>query len=144
MLMPDVNILLYAHRANEKTHAHYRTWLEALANKSEPFALSSLVAASFVRIATHAKVFSPPTTTPIALATIDALVERSNCRLLSPGPRHWQLTSQLCRKAQCRGKLVADAQHAAVALEHGCQWVSRDADFTRFQDHGLRFEHLVF
>ncbi|MYF03810.1 MAG: type II toxin-antitoxin system VapC family toxin, partial [Holophagales bacterium] len=46
---------------------------------------------------------------------------------------------RLCRQADARGKLVADAQHAAVAMEHGCTIVSTDADFDRFA--GLRWLH---
>ena len=41
-----------------------------------------------------------------------------------------------------QGKLVADAQHAAVALEHGCTLVTRDADFEVFRSTGLRLEIL--
>ncbi len=37
---------------------------------------------------------------------------------------------------------MADAQHAAVAIENGCVWVTRDADFTSFVPHGLRLEIL--
>jgi predicted nucleic acid-binding protein len=27
---------------------------------------------------------------------------------------------------------VADAVHAAVAIENGCEWVTADTDFSRF------------
>ena len=52
-------------------------------------------------------------------------------------PRHWELVARLCREADARGNLVADAQHAAVAIENGATWVSLDRDFARFP--GLRW-----
>ena len=51
--------------------------------------------------------------------------------------------ARLCRATQATGKLVADAQHAAVAIAEGCTWITRDADFARFQAHGLTWEHLA-
>ena len=42
------------------------------------------------------------------------------------------------RESGATGKLVADAQHATVAVEHGCTMVSTDSDFSRFL--GLRWQ----
>jgi toxin-antitoxin system PIN domain toxin len=142
MLMPDVNILLYAHREDEAAHEVARAWLEENANGSAPFALSALVMVGFVRIATNPRIYREPTPTPVALAVIDSLLARPNCQLCLPGARHWQLVSDICRQTQAVGKLVADAQHAAVAIEHGCEWISRDGDFARFAPCGLRWQQL--
>ena len=143
MLAPDVNVLLYAHRSDDPAHVPYRSWLEAMVNGPEPFGLSVLVAVGFVRIATNPRVYPDPTTPSLALAEIDALVARPNCRLLTPGPQHWVQVSALCRATAASGKVVADAQHAALAMEHGCTWVTRDADFGAFAALGLRWNHLV-
>lgn len=143
MFAPDVNILLYAHRTDEKVHQAYRVWLEDLINGPEAFGLSVLVVVGFVRIATNPQVYDPPAAPALALATMEGLIERENCRLIGPGPRHWNLVSNLCRATGAKAKSVADAQHAAVAIEHGCTWVTRDGDFARFSAHGLRLKHLV-
>jgi len=141
--MPDVNVLVYAHRADEETHAGYRAWLEGLVNGAEPFALSALVAVGFVRIVTNPRIYPSPTPLTVALGVIDELHAHPRCRLVVPGPDHWTRVSDLCRKTGAGGKLVADAQHAAIAIAEGCTWVTRDDDFARFVDHGLRWEHLV-
>ncbi len=143
MFMPDVNILVYAHRRDDVVHAVYREWLDRLVAGPQPFALSVLVAVAFVRIVTHPGIFAHPTPLPLALATIDAIAGHSNCRMIAPGPRHWTLVEKLCRAANATGKVVADAQHAAVAIEHGCEWVTRDRDFERFSSHGLSWKHLI-
>lgn len=143
MILPDVNILVYAHRADEACHELYRAWLETLVSAQSPFALSLLVAAAFVRIVTNRRIYADFTPLPIALGVVDALVARPYCRMVGPGPDHWVHFAGLCREADATGKLVADAQHAAVAIENGCTLVSRDGDFGRFEGAGLRWTHLV-
>ena len=142
MRMPDVNILVYAHRREDPDHQFYRAWIERVANGPEPLALSMLVAAVFVRIVTHANFRPDPTPLPQALAVIDSLAASPGCVMPGPGENHWHLLRSLCVSSSAHGKLVADAQHAAVALEHGCTWVTRDTDFEKFRPQGLRLETL--
>ena len=141
--MPDVNVLIYAHRVDEDMQESYREWLEQLVNARQPFALSALVAVGFVRIVTRASSFSPPTPLAAALGFIDGLRARPNCRFVVPLDDHWDRVADLCRKSNVTGKRVADAQHAAVAMSAGCRWVTRDSDFAAFEPHGLRWQHLV-
>ncbi|HEX7670864.1 MAG TPA: type II toxin-antitoxin system VapC family toxin [Polyangiaceae bacterium] len=139
MLLPDVNVLIYAHRLESPEHPRYADWLRGMAEMPEPFALSELGASAFVRIVTNPKIWDEPTTLEMALEFIDRLRRRSNARLLTHGPGSWEIFSRLCRAARARGKLVADAYHAALAIEHGCEFVTADADFARFA--GLRHSH---
>jgi toxin-antitoxin system PIN domain toxin len=139
MLLPDVNVLVYAHRAEAPEHERYAAWLTTLATASEPFALSELVCSAFVRVVTNTKVWKTPTSGERALAFIAALRARANARPLCHGPESWQIFVRLCLAARARGKLVADAYHAALAIEHGCEFVTADSDFARFP--GLRWRH---
>lgn len=54
MLLPDVNVLVYAHRADAPEHGRYADWLRRLATGSEPFGLSELGASGFVRVVADA------------------------------------------------------------------------------------------
>jgi toxin-antitoxin system PIN domain toxin len=143
MLMPDVNILVYAHREDEARHGAYASWLETLIDGPEPFALSVLVAVGFIRIVTHPRIYEDPTPLPVALTAIEHLAAHPRCRLAVPGVSHLDDVARLCRATGATGKLVADAQHAALAIAEGCVWVTRDADFARFGRHGLRWQQLV-
>jgi toxin-antitoxin system PIN domain toxin len=143
MRMPDVSVLVHAHRVDEAVHAPYRDWVEAMVNGAEPFALSVLVAVGFVRAVTSPRVYSAPTPPDVALAVIDALIGHPRCRLVVPAADHWRRVADLCRSTSATGKLVADAQHAALAMAAGCTWVTRDKDFGRFADRGLRWQHLA-
>ncbi len=140
MLLPDVNVLVYAHFEDVVAeHAEYVRWLTQLATGPEPFALSVLVLSGFVRVATNHRIFDPPATLETAFDFVLSLVERPTARIVGPGPDHLSVLEKLCREANATGKLVADAQHAAIAVEHGCTMVSTDSDLDRFA--GLRWQH---
>lgn len=144
MLMPDVNVLIYAHRQDEAWHEPYAGWLKQVVDGPEPFALSVLVAVGFIRIVTSTRIYEDPTPLLVALAVMEQLAAHPSCRLATPGANHLADVSRLCRAVGATGKLVADAQHAALAITEGCTWVSRDADFAGFAPHGLRWQHLAF
>jgi hypothetical protein len=140
MLVPDVNVLIYAHREDSTPeHPAYAAWLTDLATGVEPFALSVLALAGVVRIVTNPRVFRRPSTLEEVFAFLGELRARPNARVIAPGPGHAEIFEDLCRRAQATGKLCADAQHVAVAVEHGCTLVSTDSDFDRFP--GLRWRH---
>lgn len=140
MLMPDVNVLVYAHREDSSPeHSSYAQWLKKLATGAEPYALSVLVLAGLVRIVTNRRIFSRPSSPSEVFAFIREIVDRPNARVVGPGPDHLEIFTRLCLDAGASGNLVADAQHAAVAIEHGCTLVSTDSDFARFRD--LRWRH---
>lgn len=143
MKLFDVNVLIYAHRDDQPDHAFYRDFVESHINGSDAFALSPLVAGGFVRIVTNHAFPNGATPLAQALATIESMAALEHCHWTGPGHRHWQLMADLCRRCGSTGKRVADAQHAAIAIEHGCQWVTRDRDFEVFTAHGLQLEILA-
>ena len=140
MLLPDVNVLIYAHVEDSiPNHSEYADWITRLATGPDPFALSVLVLSGFVRVATNPRIFRPPSTLDQSLAFVASLVERPNARIVGPGPDHLDIFERLGRESGAIGKLVADAQHAAVAIEHDCTMVTTDSDFSRFP--GLQWQH---
>lgn len=139
MLALDVGVIVAAFRADAPDHPVMRRWLEDAVNSPEPVGVSDAVLAGAVRLLTHPRIFNPATPLDQALAETRKLRDHPGVVTLVPGPRHWDIFEHLCRSAQTRGNLVADAQHAALAVEHGATLVSRDRDFTRFPD--LQWRH---
>jgi toxin-antitoxin system PIN domain toxin len=139
MDLPDVNVLVYAHRGDAPKHPLYRRWLERKLEAQEPFGYSEGVLSGFLRVVTHRAVFNPPTPLAEALEFVEVLRSAPNAVPVAPGPRHWQIFTGLCRSTEARGNVVADAYHAALAIEWGCPWVTTDRDFGRFP--GLRWRH---
>ena len=140
MKLFDINILIYAHRADQPFHKTYRERLEMEIESSEPFGISSLAAAGFIRIVTQSRFPGGPTPMSQALSVIESMIEQPNAVMVNPGTGHWEIISDLCRRTGAMGKFVADIQHAAVAIEHSCTWITRDTDFDRLTKHGLRLE----
>lgn len=134
MLLPDVNVLVYAHRKDSPQHKICQVWLETLINSDEAFAMSELVFSGFLRIVTHPKIFNPPSSLQDAILFIDQIYGQPNCVIVSPQKRHWEIFKKLCIQANARGNLIPDAYHAALALETGSEWITTDHDFSRFPE----------
>lgn len=137
MQLPDVNVLIYAHREDAPEHDRYAAWLRAVAEADEPFAVAEIVLASYLRIVTNGKIFDPPTPMKTALAFCQRLVEWPRAVFVTPSRRHWDLFVELC--TDIHGPLVTDAYLAALAIENGCELITTDSDFARFK--GLRWRH---
>jgi toxin-antitoxin system PIN domain toxin len=132
-------VLVYAHRSDVPQHAAFKEWLEGVVNGESAYGLSELVLSSFIRVVTHPRIFPTPTPLLDALAQAAALRETSNSVPVAPGPRHWDIFDRLCRDANVKGSLVADAYLAALAIESGSEWITTDRDYSRFP--GLHFRH---
>ncbi|MGH9794927.1 MAG: type II toxin-antitoxin system VapC family toxin [Candidatus Acidiferrales bacterium] len=139
MLLIDVNVLVFAHRADAENHHAYRAWLESTLQSEERIGLSDLVLAAVVRIVSHSRIYRQPTPLDLALRYVESLREDAAIFQVSPGPLHWGIFTNLCRAADIRGSLVSDAYFAALAIENGAEWITADRDYARFP--GLRWRH---
>ena len=137
MIVPDVNLLLYASVTGFAEHAHARRWWEAALNGSREVGLSAPALFGFLRIATNPRVFESPMPIGTALEHAEAWLGRSHVRFLLPGPRHLELAFGLLRGLGTGGNLTTDVQLAALALEYQAELHSTDTDFARFP--GLRW-----
>jgi toxin-antitoxin system PIN domain toxin len=138
MILPDVNVLIYAFRPDSERHAEYRAWLQGVVDGPNAYGMSPQVLASVLRICTHARLYRQPSTVAETMAFCEALLAPAHATLIQPGARHWAIFSDLCESSRATGNLVQDAWFAALAIEYGCQWISTDADYDRFR--GLRWQ----
>jgi uncharacterized protein len=132
VILPDVNVLIYAFRSDTADHARYKTWLEAVINGPSAYGMSPQVLASVVRICTHPKIFAQPSASSDVFAFCDILLRQPNATLIVPGDRHWGIFESLCTSARATGNLAQDAWFAALAIEAGCEWITTDRDYARF------------
>ena len=137
MILPDVNVLLYAFRDDSVDHARYRRWLEGVVNGDEAYGMSPQVLCSVARIATHPRIYVSPSRLEDAMAFARVLLEQPHCTVVRPGPRHLSIFEDLCGRAGASGNIVQDAWFAALTVESGCEWITTDGDFARFP--GLRW-----
>ena len=98
MLLPDVNVLVYAYREDAPSHRRFREWLDDIVDGDAAYGLSELVLSGFLRIVTHPRIFNPPSPLDNALAFVEDLRNRPNSVLIAPGNRHWEIFARLSVK----------------------------------------------
>ena len=77
------------------------------------------MAVAFLRVVTHRRFFSPPSTLEQAVDFIDGVVASPRCRVVLPGAGFLGLLADTSRRADARGNLLFVAQTAALRREHG-------------------------
>jgi len=132
LILPDVNVLIYALRTDSEDHAQYKGWLESVINGPTAYGVAPQVLAGVVRICTHPRIFRRPSSRSDAFEFCCTLLEQPNATVIVPGTRHWPIFQDLCGTAKATGNLVQDAWFAALAIESGCEWITTDRDYARF------------
>jgi toxin-antitoxin system PIN domain toxin len=128
----DANLLLYAVDERSPRHAAARAWLETTLSGSETVALAWTVLLAFVRISTRAAIFERPLSPDEALDLVDRILAQPCTTVVHPTDRHAAVLRELLAPFGTAGNLTADAHLAALAIEHGAELCSCDADFSRF------------
>ena len=103
MILPDVNVLVLAHRADQNEHEPLREWLEAEVNSDRPFFLADIAAAGFLRIVTNPLHLPSSDIAGDGVAFVDGLVAQPTCVPVAAGARHWPILRgllQSCRRAR--------------------------------------------
>lgn len=131
MILPDVNILLYAYDANSDFHDKASAWLESVLDTEQVF-FSWHTTTGFLRIVTHPKSSSAPLTLDAAIEIVESWLEQENAHLVFLEKKNWPLFAKILKDGQATGNLVMDAHIAALAASCGAAVASTDRDFTRF------------
>lgn len=139
MILPDLNLVIYAHNADAPNHAPSRLWWESLLNGQEPIAIPWAVALGFIRLMTHRGVLVTPMPSSVAVAHVRSWFARPSVEHLEPGRQHLEILDRLLTASGAAGGLTTDAHLAALAIEHQCELHSNDTDFERFP--GLRWRN---
>lgn len=137
MKLVDANLLLYATDTRSPRHVAARSWLEQQLSGDETIAFTWVVLLAFVRLSTHPQIFARPLSADRAFDVVGRWLRQPCVVIVHPGDRHVAVMQQLLRPFGTAGNLVNDAHLAALAIEHGAELNSCDADFSRFS--GLRW-----
>jgi toxin-antitoxin system PIN domain toxin len=137
MIIPDINLLLYAYDSNSPFHAKAAGWWQSCLSGTQPVGLVHVVVFGFIRIATNARAFQNPMTPAEAAGHVHSWLEQPPVQVLGPGPDHVRQVLKLLEMLGTAGNLVSDAQMAALTMEYDAELHTADADFVRFQ--GLRW-----
>lgn len=137
MIIPDINLLVYAHNDQAPGHAMARAWWEATLNGRIPVGLPWISISGFIRLMTHPRVLAQPLDIHQAISHVRSWLAQPPVRILHPGSKFESLFLDYLAQLGSGGNLTTDAQLAALAVEHQAELHSGDADFSRFP--GLRW-----
>ena len=132
MILPDVNVLIYAFRKDVPQYALCRSWLNSVVAGEAHFGVSPLVLSAVVRVTTNTRTYREPSTFEDAFGFCEDLLDQPHGHVVVPGEKHWDIFKRLCIETNTRGPRVTDAWFAALAIEWGCEWITMDRDYARF------------
>jgi toxin-antitoxin system PIN domain toxin len=141
MILPDVNLLVYAHNLRVPQHPKAAAWWNGCLQGQEGVALAWVVILGFVRITTHPKIFKNPLPVAEALARVEEWLTLPQVQVVHPPQSHFQTWSAQLNQLGTAGNLTTDAHLAALAIERGFTLHTTDADFTRFP--GLKWKNPI-
>ena len=132
MIIPDLNMVVYAHNARAARHEAARRWWEGLLDGEETVGIPLAVSVGFIRLATSPVVLSPPMSSRRAVSLVQDWLRRPHFVQLDSGSNHFNHLAECLEAAGRAGKLVTDAHLAALALDHDAEIHTADRDFRLF------------
>jgi toxin-antitoxin system PIN domain toxin len=139
MIIPDANLLIYAHNEAAKDHERAKAWWQDSLAKPEIVGLSWLVLIAFVRVSTNRKAFKEPISVQEATDLVDSWLALPRVQMLQPGHSHAEILFGYLNELGTGGNITSDAHLAALAVEHQATIYTADSDFARFS--GLRWKN---
>jgi toxin-antitoxin system PIN domain toxin len=141
VIVPDLNLLVYAHNEAASQHLPAKAWWEACLSGTESVGLSWLTVIGFVRLAGSRQVLVQPLPPATSLRLVRSWFDHPPVALLNPGARHLDVLEGLLGASGMTGSAATDAHLAALAIEHQAELHSNDVDFSRFP--GLRWRNPI-
>ena len=132
MIIPDLNLLLYAYNADSLPHAAAKRWWEDTLNGQRPVGFAWTTLLGFVRVMTHRRILVRPMKPAEATRSVEEWLAQPGVQILAPGDNHPRILFDLINEVGTAGNLTTDAHLAALAIEYQAEIASADTDFARF------------
>jgi toxin-antitoxin system PIN domain toxin len=132
LIIPDINLLLYAYDSDSRFHAQSAAWWQRCLSGTDPVGLPAVVVFGFIRVGTHPRVFQRPMSAAEAVGHVRSWLAQPVVQVVEPGTDHVEKAMKLIEGIGTAGSLLTDAHIAAIALEYGAVLHTADSDFQRF------------
>ena len=132
MIIPDINLLVYAYDKSVPAHRAAARWWADLLSAVTPVGIPHLVLFDFTRLITNLRIVSHPQSVAETAGIVRSWIAQPNVQIILPGDGHADRVLDLLQEIGAGGNLVTDAQLAALAIEHHAVLHTADADFLRF------------
>ena len=133
MIVPDLDLLIYAYNEESEFHQAAQTWWQELVAGTETIGIPWQVSDGFIRQASNASLMAVPWTPASAAREVRRWLDNDHIIPLAPGPRYPEILEQILAATGATRRMVTDATIAALALENGAEVHTHNArDFQRF------------
>lgn len=130
-MLPDINVLVAAHRADHPQHKAATDWLKRTLKDTKDgqvLVLPMQVLSGFLRLVTNAKIFPTPSSSAQAVDFLDWLLEDPHVRLLVQSSE-WMSFRSLVLDKQLGANQVPDAHLAALSISLSEPFVTFDKGY---------------
>lgn len=138
-MLPDINVLVAAHRVDHPQHKVAADWLVRSLKDSKDgqvLMLPMQVISGFLRLVTNAKIFSVPSSSAQAVDFVDWLLEDTHVRLLG-NTSEWVVFRRLILDKRLAANHIPDAHLAALSLSFSEPLVTFDKGFRQLLPRSL-------
>jgi uncharacterized protein len=138
MRLVDVNIWVYAFRADSPLHDAALASLQASLEESASFLFCPQIAVSFLRLVTNPRIFKEPSRLAEAWLFVDVLESHRATVHAEMDAMAFGILKHLSLVSDSAGHAIPDAALAALAIRHDAILVTADRGFSSFT--GLELE----
>ena len=139
MIVPDVNLLVYAHNENAPEYVAAQNWWRGLLDGTEGVGLPWAVSTGFVRVISNPIAIPSPLSALTGVEHVQSWSTYGHVMTIDPGENHLDFFRRNLAVPFSGTNLVTDAHIAALALEYDAEMHTRDAGFARFP--GVRWHN---
>ncbi len=132
MILPDINLLIYAHNENSEHFERANKWFEELLSGKESVCFCWETINGFIRVSTNHRAMPNPIQLYAAFSVIENWLGQPNVLFLTPTKDHLSRLRQIAETANAKGPLFTDAILATFAVTHNATIASTDRDFRLF------------
>ena len=140
MRLWDVNLWVYAFRADSPHHNAAFDSIQGSLDRRENFLFNPGIASSFLRLVTNPRIFVEPSSLAEAWLFVDALESHPAALHVDMDEMAFGIFKHLSLVADAQGNEIPDAFLAALAIRHDALFVTADRGFGKYK--GLQLEFL--
>ena len=132
MIIPDLNLLIYAYDQRAPQHPQAHLWWAQLLRGDEPMGMPWVVLTGFVRLTIRPGILARPLSSAEAIQEIQQWLTNPHVSAITPSNTHPETLGILLQAVGNEPNTVTDAHIGALAIEHNAVVHSNDGIFAQF------------